>query len=192
MNELHLVSPVCLSVNHYLGIRAVMRGKKPVAMSYKTAEAVKYQKEFTQYVKDEVVRQGWDLIPNKTQHFYCDGYFYFDRTDRDPNNYWKLLLDAITDSGVIWLDDNVVCERAQRILYDSANPRIELVIRPVDYVGIFDDISHLEDFKSRCIGCKQYTRNCSLLRKAIEGRIQPEIADGICEKYKFKEEIKNV
>lgn len=179
-------------MNHYLGIRAVMRGKKPVAMSYKTAEAVKYQKEFTQYVKNEVVRQGWDLIPNKTQHFYCDGYFYFDRTDRDPNNYWKLLLDAITDSGAIWLDDNVVCERAQRILYDSANPRIELVIRPVDYVGIFDDISHLEDFKSRCIGCKQYTRNCSLLRKAIEGRIQPEIADGICEKYKFKEEIKNV
>ena len=40
----------------------------------------------------------------------------------------------------------------------------------------------LEQFKSHCIGCKRYKRNCSLLKKAMEGRIQKEIHNGECEK----------
>lgn len=102
----------------------------------------------------------------------------------DPGNYSKVMFDAITDSGVIWEDDNVACERVQRILYDSDNPRVELTIHPVDYIGIFDNASHLEEFKSRCVGCVRHKRNCSILRKAIEGRVQKEIQDGCCTKYK--------
>lgn len=154
-----------------------------MAMSYKTQEAIKYQKNFIKYVQDEVKKQGYDLEPNLTQHFYIDAIFYFDRIDKDPNNYFKCMLDAITETGLVWVDDNVTCERVQRIYYDSENPRIELTIYPVDYIGVFDNASQLDDFQSRCIGCKRYKRNCSLLKKAIEGRIQKEIHNGECEKF---------
>ena len=155
-----------------------------MAMSYKTSEATKYQKELIKYVKEEVKKQNYTLESNKTRHFYIDAIFYFDRTDRDPNNYFKCMLDAITDTGLIWVDDNVTCERVQRIYYDSSNPRIELEIYPCGYIGVFDDASQLEQFESRCIGCKRYKRNCSILQKAKEGRIQEEIIGLECSKYK--------
>lgn len=183
-NVLHLVSKIPPSVNHYLAYRAVMKGRKPVAMSYKTPEAVRYQEWFRHYVWNEVRKQGWKLKPNKEQHFFADGVFYFPRVDMDCNNYWKCLLDAITDAKKIWLDDNVVCERAQRIYYDPENPRIELTIYPVDYIGIFDNLPQLEQFEAHCIGCNRYKRNCSLLANAKAGKIQPEIEQCQCKAYK--------
>ena len=88
-----------------------------------------------------------------------------------------------SDSESVWIDDTQLCERVQAIYYDPENPRIEIIIRPVNYIGVFDNASQLDEFKSRCIGCKRYKRNCSLLRKATEGRIQEEIYNMKCEKY---------
>ena len=184
--ELRLISPIPPSVNHYLAYRAIIKNGKPMAMSYKTAEATKYQKEFTKYVEQEVKRQNWDLIPNKEQHFYVDCVFYFDRTNKDCNNYFKCMLDAITDTQLVWIDDNVVCERVNRIYYDNANPRIELCIYPVDYIGIFDNISQLEEFETNCVGCSRYKRNCSILQKAKEGHLQEDIVNCTCTKRKTK------
>lgn len=94
------------------------------------------------------------------------------------------MLDAITDSGSIWIDDNVACERVQGVFYDSENPRIEICIRPVEYIGVFKNAPQLELFKSNCIGCKRYKRNCSILKNAISGIIQKELsADGMCSSY---------
>jgi crossover junction endodeoxyribonuclease RusA len=155
-----------------------------MAMSYCTQEAKTYKKEFAEYVSKEVDKQRWGLKPNKEQHFYVDCVFYFPSVRLDCNNYFKCMLDAITDTQKIWLDDNVVCERVQAIYYDSENPRIELTIHPVDYIGIFDNMSHYEEFSSKCIECMRYSRNCSILQKAKEGKIQPEIVDGVCDKYK--------
>lgn len=155
-----------------------------MAMSYKTKEAKKYQKDFIEYVKKEVKNQNYTLKPNKTQHFYVDTVFYFDRIDKDSNNYYKCMLDAITETQLIWEDDNVVCERVNRIYYDSKNPRVELTIYPVDYIGIFDNKEQLENFESNCNKCKKYKRNCSILQKAKEGRIQEEINDFRCNKFK--------
>lgn len=186
MNELKLTSPMPPSVNHYLAYRAIMRNGKPLAVSYKPKEVVAFRDNFAEYVKQEVEFQGWDMIPNSTQHFYVDAIFYFPQIDMDANNYWKVLLDAITDTQLIWLDDNVVCERVQRICYDRSNPRIELTIHPVDYIGVFDDASHLDTFVDRCIGCTRYARNCSLLAAARDGRIDNNIVDGVCQKFKEK------
>lgn len=180
MKELRLTSPIPPSVNHYLAYRTVSRNGKALAMSYKTAEAKAYQKEFMKYVSEECDKQGWDGDPDPAQHFYVDAVFYFPQIDLDANNYFKVLLDAITDTGRVWADDNVVCERVQAIYYTSADPRIEITIHPVDYIGIFQDRAHLEEFESGCVGCKRYTRNCGILRKAKEGRIQEEIRDGVC------------
>lgn len=165
-----------------------MKRGKPVAMSYRTPEATQYKKSFAEYVRSEVLKQNWDLIPTKSQHFYVDAVFYFDKKNKDANNYWKILLDAITDTQLVWIDDNVVCERVQRIYYDTDNPRIELHIYPVDYIGVFDNSPQMEAFVSRCIGCTRYARNCSVLRQAIEGRIQDEIKDCVCSNFKARKE----
>ena len=134
-----------------------MKHGRPFAMSYKTPEAVKYREEFAEYVRAEVAKQNWTLVPNKTRHFYIDTVFYFPATNLDANNYFKVMLDAITDTQLIWLDDNVTCERVQAIYYDQKNPRMEITIRPVDYIGVFDDAPQMEAFVSNCIGCTHET-----------------------------------
>lgn len=173
-------------MNHYLGHRAVIKGNRAIDVSYVTNEAKKYKQEFADYVREEVKKQGWNIELNKYQHFYVDAIFYFDKTRMDCNNYFKVMLDAITDTQMVWADDNVVCERVQRIYYDTGDPRVELTITPVEYIGIFDDMSQLEAFVTNCIECTRYSRNCSILRKAKEGKIQQEIVEGICERFKAK------
>lgn len=172
------------SFNHYLAYRAIIKNGKPMAMSYKTNEAKKYQHDFAEYVKKQAKLQGWNKSDNVFQHYYMDTVFYFPRIDMDANNYYKCLADAITDSGVVWNDDNQLCERVQRIYYDSNNPRIELEIYPVDYIGVFNNTSQLEEFESNCIGCNRYKRNCSILQKAKEGRVQKEIKNMTCSCFK--------
>lgn len=173
-----------ISVNHYLAYRTVMKNGKLMAMSYKTKEAKNFQKNFQEYIKEQVKIQNWNLTVDPAQHFYVDAVFYFPRLDLDPNNYFKVSLDTITETGLIWADDNVVCERVQRIYYDSSNPRIELTIYPVDYIGIFDNQEQLDNFENKCKTCSRYARNCSILKKAKEGRIQETIQNNMCEKYK--------
>ena len=163
-----------------------MRGGKPTAMSYCTTEAKHYKSWFADYVREEVKRQNWTVVPQKNQHIYVDAVFYFPRVDMDSSNYFKVMLDAITDTQLIWLDDNVALERVQAVYYDSDNPRIELCLHPVDYIGVFDNAPQLEAFVSKCADCTRGTRNCSLQSKAIEGKIQHEIADGVCTKFKMK------
>lgn len=189
--ELRLSSAIPPSVNHYLSYRAVMKSGRAVGMSYVTKEAAQYKKQFTEYVKREAKRQNWTMPLDKRQHFYVDAIFYFDRTDRDCNNYFKVMLDAITDSQIIWVDDNVVCERVQRIYYDTQSPRVELTIHPVEYIGVFDDAQRMDDFCSVCIGCSRNSRNCSIQKKAINGFVQPEVRDGKCDKYKEIKEKKD-
>ena len=181
--SLKLVSPIPPSVNHYLAYRAIVKNGKPMAMSYKTGEAKTYQKEFIKYVRKEVFNQRWRPQRDRMQHYYVDADFYFPRVDMDANNYWKCMFDAITETGLIWVDDNTACERVNHIYYDSENPRVELTIRPVDYIGVFENASQMEAFEAICVGCKRYRRNCSVLQKAKEGRVQKEIVNGVCGKY---------
>ena len=195
---LKLISPIPVSVNHYIKPRGfvtyITKGGKRIPIAqvtmYETADAKKYKKNFTKYVLQEIINQKWNLEVNKTQHFYIDCNFYFDRTDMDANNYFKIMLDAITDTQKIWQDDNVTCERVNYIGYDTVNPRIELIIYPVDYIGIFKDNEEFTSFQNeRCNKCPRKNRNCSILVKATEGRVQEEMTrdeDGILDCSKFK------
>ena len=183
-NVLKLTITDFVSVNHYLAYRTIMKNGKPMAMSYKTKEAKDFQKKFDRHIREQVKIQNWDVPVDSAQHFYVDAVFYFPRLDMDANNYFKCSLDQITETGLIWEDDNVVCERVQRIYYDSSNPRIELTIYPVDYIGVFDNKEQLNYFENKCETCFRYKRNCSILKKAKEGRIQEEICGLECSKYK--------
>ena len=187
---LFLSSPIPPSVNHYLAHRAVIKNGKPMAMVYETKEAKDYKRDFIKYVKQQIKEQCWDLPLDKFQHFYMDCFFYFDRIDKDPDNYFKLLKDSITESQLIWVDDNVVCERVNGILYDTKNPHIEIKIYPVDYIGIFSNREKLNIFEDICKLCSRYSKNCSLLNNAKIGKIQEEIIyvddHHVCTKEKIK------
>lgn len=181
--KLLITSPIPPSVNHYTAHRVVMKGGKPLAIVYKTKEAVTYQAEFKKAVAKAVIEQRWKTDLDNPRHIYVDAIFYMDKKHRDCNNTWKCMLDAITETGLVWKDDDIVCERVNKIMYDTSTPRVELYIRYVEYVGIFDNEDQLETFKNtNCIACKRYKRNCALLRNAIEGRIQEEIDGHICTK----------
>ena len=189
MNILNLTSPIPLSVNHYIKPRPFIKNGKAIVTLYEAVEAKRYKKDFVKYIREQVLQQKFVHIPNKAQHFYVDCVFYFDRIDKDANNYFKLLLDAITDSQCVWLDDNTACERVQAIYYDSKNPRIEITIHPVDYIGVFKNQEQLDKFEDNCIRCTRYKeRKCSILCRAIEGRIQDEVHDYICKKHRLKGE----
>lgn len=181
--KLLITSPIPPSVNHYTAHRVVMKNGKPLAIVYKTKEAVAYQTAFKETVARAVEEQGWPTDLSNPRHIYVDAVFYMDKKHRDCNNAWKCLLDAITETQLVWMDDDVVCERVNKIVYDADNPRVELYIHYVDYVGIFDTEKQLSSFKNEnCIDCKRYKRNCTLLRNAIEGRIQDEIDGYTCAK----------
>ena len=53
IQQLKLTVTDFVSVNHYLAYRAIIKNGKPMAMSYKTQEAKKFQKDFTDYVKEQ-------------------------------------------------------------------------------------------------------------------------------------------
>lgn len=181
-----------ISVNHYLAYRAIIKNGRPMAMSYKTKEAKDFQNNFEEYVKEQVKEQGWITDTNPLQHYYVDTVVYFPRIDMDMNNYYKTSLDSITNTGLVWVDDNVVCERVNHIYYDSENPHIEFTIYPVDYIGIFNTKEECEQFENKCKQCSRYKRKCSILKKAQEGRIQNEIDmhNYECAKYKIEKKGK--
>ena len=154
---------------------------------YETAEAKKYKRDFAKYIKQQCGLQNYNMTSNKAQHFYCDCVFYFARMDKDPNNYFKLLLDAITESENVWIDDNVVCERVNAIYYDRNNPRIEIEIYPVEYKGIFKDKLSLQKFTHKCEKCKRYKNSkCRIMKNSIAGIVQDEILEGECSKWSSK------
>ena len=74
---LKLVITDFISVNHYLAYRAIIKNGKPMAMSYKTPEAKKFQENFTEYVKEQAKIQNWETDLNPFQHYYVDAVFYF-------------------------------------------------------------------------------------------------------------------
>ena len=173
---LKIISPIPISVNHYTGIRAFFKSGKIVTTVYETAEAKAYKSKFKKIILEAIKEQSWDREANKTQHFYVDCVYYFDRVDKDSSNYDKCLLDTITDTQKVWVDDNVALVRVQAVYYDVENPRIEIEIKPVEYIGIFDNLIDLGNFKNKCFSCSRYLNGrCTILKKATEGRIQKGI-----------------
>jgi Holliday junction resolvase RusA-like endonuclease len=135
--------------------------------------------------KNQMKKQKWDYEYTKDNYIYLDSIIYFNKKGRDDNNLYKLLCDALEK--IVYDNDSRVLIRTMKIFYDAENPRMELHIHPVEYIGIFDDQSCLDKFESVCKNCSRYARNCSILNKAKEGRIQEEIDSTFtCSKFKEK------
>ena len=134
------------------------------------------------YIVREVSEQKWDKVMGR--FLYMDEIVYSNRKGRDADNMKKLQQDCITESGVVWEDDSWCLPRTQRLLIDKHNPRIELIITPCEFIGVFDNENQLKEFKKQCANCKRYKNNCSILKNSLEGRIQEEICSFECSSFK--------
>jgi Holliday junction resolvase RusA-like endonuclease len=153
---------------------------RPMAMMYETKLAKDYKKEIIKLIKQEVKKQNFTYQDDK---FAVVEYtFFFPRTNMDTNNYYKCFVDAITESGVIWKDDNMSLMRDKRIYYDSAAPRVEVEIEFMASIGIFDNEEDLDWFvENNCKSCKRGDKigqkgGCSVYKKAMENRIQDDLS----------------
>ncbi|MFB0830767.1 RusA family crossover junction endodeoxyribonuclease [Brevibacillus laterosporus] len=187
--KFRLTSQMPPSVNHYLGYRAVPKKKKGrrvyIAIPYLTEEARDYKEMFSKYAMEQVKEQKWDIEKTRNRHYYMDCVYYFPRIDMDEQNYFKCMCDAL--NGIAYIDDNFILTRTSRIYYDTKDPRVEIEISEVDYIGIFDSEKELMEFENKCKTCKRYKRNCSILKESKEGRIREEIDEGKnCIKYNAK------
>lgn len=130
----------------------------------------------------------WDYEWTKENFVYQDTIVYFARRGSDDNNIYKLLNDSL--EGITYDNDSRVLVRTQRIVYDSKNPRIEVIIKPVDFVGIFENQEVLEKFQKVCEGCSKYRKgSCSILKDSIAGTVREEIGsihNPICTAFKEK------
>lgn len=192
--ELKLVVPIPPSVNKYLfpSTKTIrIKGKnRTVSTMKETNECRAYKRKIIPYVIGEVIEQGWQKPEDKFKQVIINYKFYFPHTKMDTNNHYKILIDALVDTQCVALDDNIIIERVDSLLYDANNPRIELTITESESIGIFKSDAILNTFQSKCESCSRYRKgSCSILKKSKEGRIIPEIDisdEIVCNSYKLK------
>lgn len=184
--ELSLTLPLPTSLNalyiNKFGYNPKTRTRTATGQRILSKEGEKTKKEIQEAAKQQIHNSDWDYEFTKDHYIYMDTFIVFNRKGRDDNNVYKLLCDALEK--IVYENDSRVLIRTQKILYDTERPRVEVNFTPVTYQGIFDDQDTLNQFEDKCKLCKRYSRNCSILKKAKEGRIQEEISDKyICSKF---------
>ena len=101
---------------------------------------------------------------------------YMNKAGRDVDNTKKLLQDSITLSNVVWEDDTYCLPRTNRIYIDKFNPRTELTISPVEFIGIFDNEYSMNIFINNCKTCSKFRKGtCGILKSSLENRITKEV-----------------
>lgn len=171
---LKFTSPIPPSSNEYLGKRVAYAGGKPYVQVYKTKKAMDYEKYMVKTLQRESKEQGW-VVPEKNDYLEMELVYYMNKLGRDIDNTYKLLIDALANAGLIINDDKVI-PVPKNIYIDKDNPRIEVILKVSEKQGIFDDKVQAGKFIfNNCIECSRYKKNCSILKKAYENRLQPEI-----------------
>lgn len=184
--ELKLTLPVPISLNElYIneyGWNPKKKMRTPTGRRILSNDGEKCKTEIQELATEQMKSQYWDYDFTLNNYIYMDTIIYFSRRGRDDNNIYKLLCDSLEK--IVYENDSRVLIRTQKILYDTVNPHIEVTLKPVEYIGIFDDEIHMNAFESNCMKCKRYARNCSILNKAKQGQIQEEIDQKfICSKF---------
>lgn len=170
--EIKYTSPLCPSNNHYNNYRVVGSGKNAFIQAYPSSEYVLYKKKFIPYLKKLVEELEWQMI-DEFKHYYLDLIIYFPKTSHDPTNYFKTLQDVA--NGILWFDDKIVLGRVQRVYYtynEKCEPKIECILKPVDYIGIFDSEDEYNSFIENCNLCRNYKEgNCKRLKDYLAYKI---------------------
>lgn len=126
----------------------------------------------------------WDYEWTKTGYVYQDAYITFARRGSDDNNIYKLLNDSLED--IIYDNDSRVLVRTQKIVYNPDDPHIMLYLKPVDFIGVFDNQDQLDNFQAECEfggknGCSKFRNGkCSILKDLKNGTVRDEYLDNKC------------
>ena len=182
------------SVNHYMSSRVVTVGKgkysKNIIQNFPSKEYTRFKKVFKPYLEKIVKEFDWDTAPTKDKHYYMDVEIFFDRTDKDPSNYWKCLLDVGNE--IIYVDDRTIVPRVHRVYYtynEQVPPHIKCTLMPVPYIGIWDSEDEYKEFIALCESCRVYKNgDCGRLKKYLDYKILDDYdwETKTCKAYKEK------
>lgn len=192
--ELKLTLPVPTSINalyvNQYTFNPKSRRREPTGAKILSKEGELCKKQIQLHATKQLSEQVWDYewTEGKNNFLYQDAIIYFSRRGRDDNNIYKLLNDSLEK--ISYDNDSRVLVRTQKILYDTVNPRIELTLTPVDYVGVFENKEKADAFEVKCKGCTRYLEGrCSILVDSLAATVREEIGstdDPECVKFKMK------
>lgn len=186
---LRFSSPIPESVNHYLLDRVIRKGKNNLVIKYPSKGNVEYKKVFEPYIKQIVKDSGWDKEITRGKHYYLSTIFYFDRTDKDEQNYYKMPCDIM--NGIVYIDDSMILTRCDRIYYTynkDVEPHVEFTLYPVDYIGIWDSQEEYNNFLEQCKTCRNFKdMNCKRLQDYLSYKITKDFDINTRECIAFKE-----
>lgn len=192
--ELKLTLPVPVSINalyiNQYGYNPKTRQRAPTGARILSKEGEKCKEQIQFHAAKQLGDQEWDYewTKDKKNFLYQDAVIYFSRKGRDDNNVYKLLNDSL--EGIIYDNDSRVLVRTQKILFDKENPRIEITLSPVEYVGVFKDKEEAQHFEEGCKECTRYLNGrCSILIDSLSGSVRNEIeydSMPLCTVYKEK------
>jgi Holliday junction resolvase RusA-like endonuclease len=104
-----------------ISVNALYRTKRNSSAIYLTSEGKKWKKLVRQFFENSVLEQGWHM-PETRQ--FLKMYIYYETggwTFPDPNNMFKLLLDAA--EGVVFKNDKFVLTDIVRVEPETPEPR---------------------------------------------------------------------
>ena len=90
-------------------------------------ENVAWTKEAVKQMRQQLAGAAALMIPVN-----CRALFYRERNTGDLVNYEQALADALEEAGIVENDRLIVSWDNSRLLKDAANPRIEILLSPVD------------------------------------------------------------
>ena len=175
------------SVNNYLKMKVTKRGGKEFVETYESKESKDFKRYFRNKLHREIKKQKWNIddTADFTQHWYLELKFRNDRAGQDTNNYYKVLMDAMT--GIAYVDDQNIQARTHMAIIDKFNPGFDFVLRKASYVGLFRNESQKDEFiENNCSSCRFFRDgSCKILQDAINGRASQELNYRTmqCEKY---------
>ena len=181
---LHLPLPV--SVNHYLG-RRISRGRgKKFITTFKTQEAILFEKIAKAKIIEEVKKQNWKM-PDITDFIRVEAIWYISKKGIDPANLHKQSLDIM--QGLVYHNDNMVLETTSDYFIDSKNPRCIIKVSISEKKGVFRNDTERKKFcEANCHKCSKKKLSCSFYKRLLENRIIAEVdlENNICTKIKTK------
>lgn len=201
--ELKLVLPVPTSINklyineygYQYNPKTKKKEKMPTGRRILSQEGRKTKARIQAEARMQLLKQAdkWDYEWTKEGYVYQDTDIVFSRRGSDDNNVYKLLNDSL--EGIIYDNDSRVLVRTQKIVYDPKNPHIVVRLKPVGFIGIFDDEHSRDEFQARCEfgesnGCSKYRNGrCSILQDSLNGTVREEVGDynnPFCNSFKAK------
>lgn len=190
--KLELTLPVPTSLNAlYVSQYAYnpkTKRREPTGAKVLSSAGQKKKDEIQFHARQQLENQEWDYEWTKTGFVYQDAVIHFARRGSDDDNIYKLLKDSLEK--ICYDNDSRALVRTQRIVYDSKNPRVEVTLIPVDFVGIFEDQTQADKFEENCMTCTRYLNGrCSILVDSKSGTVREEIGsiyEPTCISYKQK------